>query len=113
MSINAQLIPGGQVELQESIRDAAVREVREESGVLVELLAFRGIFQNVPKGICSFLFTGKQVGGALAQSDESTRVGWFVVPTALELVRRPAMRERIELALSPTAEPFLVELLAP
>jgi 8-oxo-dGTP pyrophosphatase MutT (NUDIX family) len=102
-------IPGGQVELAESIRDAAVREVREESGIVVELLEFCGIFQNVPKGVCAFLFTAKPTGGALAASEESLEVGWYPPIEALEMVTRQTMRRRIELVLASPSKPFFVE----
>ncbi len=102
-------IPGGQVELNESIQDAALREVREESGILVELLGLAGVFQNVPKSICSFLFKAKPIGGALQTSGESTRVGWFPVPSALTMVSRPTMRARIEMTLASSSRAFMVE----
>lgn len=102
-------LPGGQVELQESIRDAAVREVLEESGIIVELQAFAGVFQNVSRGICSFLFTAKPIGGTLRTSEESLEVGWYPVSTALDLVPRPTMRQRIELTLASSTTPFLIE----
>ncbi|AXI09955.1 NUDIX domain-containing protein [Oceanobacillus sp. 143] len=40
-------MPGGQVEEGESLKDAAIRETKEESGIDVEIIKFCGIFQNV------------------------------------------------------------------
>lgn len=49
-------MPGGQVEEGESIKDAAVRETKEESGIDIEVTKFCGIFQNVKGSICNTLF---------------------------------------------------------
>lgn len=40
-------MPGGQVEEGESLKEAAIRETKEETGIDVEVLKFCGIFQNV------------------------------------------------------------------
>ncbi len=40
-------MPGGQVEEGESLREAAIRETKEESGIDIADLRFCGIFQNV------------------------------------------------------------------
>lgn len=61
-------MPGGQVEEGESIRDAAIRETKEESGIEVEIVRFCGIFQNVKKSICNTLFLAKPIGGELTTS---------------------------------------------
>src|SRR5690625_7320103 len=49
-------MPGGIVEEGESLKNAAIRETKEESGIDVEILNFCGIFQNVKKSICNTLF---------------------------------------------------------
>lgn len=49
-------MPGGIVEEGESLKDAAVREPKEESGIDIEVLKFCGKFQNVNKSICNTLF---------------------------------------------------------
>ena len=58
-------MPGGQVEEGESLREAAIRETKEESGIDIEVTKFCGIFQNVGASICNALFLGKPVGGEL------------------------------------------------
>jgi len=102
-------IPGGQVELGESLREAAAREVEEESGIVVEITAFCGVFQTIGRSICNTLFTGRAVGGSLRRSAESIDVGWYPLPAALDLVTHPTFRNRIELSLDASRWPFLVE----
>lgn len=76
-------MPGGQVEEGESLKDAAIRETKEETGIDVEILKFCGIFQNVGKSICNTLFLAKPVGGKLTTSQESLEVGFFPIDAAL------------------------------
>lgn len=102
-------IPGGQVEQGEALRDAAVREVLEESGIHVEITAFCGIFQTVSHSICNTIFLAKPNGGHLTTSDESLEVGWFDQSTALSMITHHNFRDRVKLALDPTQHPFLIE----
>ncbi|BCB04196.1 NUDIX hydrolase [Bacillus sp. KH172YL63] len=102
-------MPGGQVEEGESLKDAAIRETKEESGIDVEIVKFCGIFQNVGASICNTLFLAKPVGGAFATSDESEEVGYFPIEEALEMVTFLNFRQRIESCLDESAHPFYVE----
>lgn len=102
-------MPGGQVEEGESIRDAAIRETKEESGIEVEIVRFCGIFQNVKKSICNTLFLAKPIGGELTTSSESLEVGFFPIEQALEMVTYSNFRERIERCLDESNQPFLIE----
>ena len=65
-------MPGGQVEIGESLEAAARREVHEESGIEVDDLVFCGVFQSLEKSIVNVLFKGRCVGGAPLTSAEST-----------------------------------------
>lgn len=102
-------MPGGQVEEGESLKAAAIRETKEESGIDVEIVKFCGVFQNVEASICNTLFLAKAVGGTPTTSAESLEVGFFPVAEALDLVTWKNFRERIELCLNEAAQPFFVE----
>ncbi|MGP1907929.1 NUDIX hydrolase [Metabacillus sp. JX24] len=102
-------IPGGQVEEGESLKAAAIRETREESGIIIEVTKFCGVFQNVDRSICNTLFMGKPVGGKPETSSESLEVGYFPIEQALEMVTWKNFRQRIEYCLNEEMQPFYVE----
>lgn len=102
-------MPGGQVEEGESLRDAAVRETKEESGIDVEVLKFCGIFQNVNKSICNTLFLAKPIGGKLSTSPESLEVGFYPIEQALKMVVAGNFRQRIEFCLDENTHPFYID----
>ncbi|MBT2726776.1 NUDIX domain-containing protein [Bacillus sp. ISL-75] len=101
-------MPGGQVEEGESLKDAAIRETKEESGIDIEVIKFCGIYQNVSQSICSALFLGIPTGGELTTSSESLEVGFFPVEEALEMVTWNNFRQRIEYSLNEKLHPFYV-----
>ena len=102
-------MPGGQVEEGESIRNAAIRETKEESGIDVEITQFCGVFQNVQGSICNTLFLAKPIGGVPTTSPESLEVGFFPIVEAFEMVAWKNFRQRIEYCLDPSVQPFFVE----
>ena len=101
-------MPGGQVELGESLEAAAIREVKEESGIDIGELKFCGIFQRADRSIVNTLFTGRCIGGTRSTSSESDAVNFFALDEALRLVTYPSFRERIELCLDTTRHPFFI-----
>ncbi len=102
-------MPGGQVEEGESLKDAAIRETKEETGIDVEVLKFCGLFQNVSRSICNTLFLARPVGGQLTTSPESLEVGFFPLEHALEMVTFLNFRQRIEYCLDDKIQPFYIE----
>lgn len=102
-------MPGGQVEEGESIKAAAIRETKEETGIDVEITSFCGIFQNVDHSICNTLFLAKPVGGTPTPSAESLEVGFYPINEALEMVTWNNFRERIEKCLDSKCHPFCVD----
>lgn len=102
-------MPGGQVEEGESLRDAAIRETKEESGIDIQIIKFCGIFQNVGRSICNTLFLARATGGKPTPGPESLEVGFFPVEKALDMVTWQNFRQRIEYCLDESTQPFLVE----
>ena len=84
----AWCLPGGSIEVGETAAASVVREVREESGLIVEPVKLVGLYSDplqtthrYPDGnlvhYVSALFECRVLGGRLRESDESTGVGWF------------------------------------
>lgn len=101
-------MPGDQVEEGESLKEAAVREVRE-SGIEIEVLSFCGVFQNVKDSICNTLFFAKPIGGKETTSAESLEVGFYPIAEALEMVTWKNFRKRIGYCLNDKSYPFYIE----
>ena len=101
-------MPGGQVEEGESLKEAAVRETKEESGIDVEVIKFCGIYQNVSGSVCNTLFLARPIGGEPTISSESLEVGFFPLQEALQMVTWNNFRQRIEDCLDETRQPFYV-----
>ncbi len=79
-------LPGGLMELEESIEECAIREIKEETNLDIVLTKFLGVFNNPlmrwreadEARVISFSFVGKVVGGALQINDsESLEFGYF------------------------------------
>ncbi|KRE36796.1 NUDIX hydrolase [Paenibacillus sp. Soil522] len=102
-------MPGGVVEEGESLKNAAIRETKEESGIDIEVTKFCGVFQNVSQSICNTLFLGRPIGGDLTTTPESLEVGFFPIEVALEMVTWGNFRQRIEYCLNEELHPFYVE----
>jgi 8-oxo-dGTP diphosphatase len=104
-------IPGGQVEEGESLTDALKREIKEETGIEIEVGNLRTVNSNIGKrlqpdgvspigSIVNFGFTGKAISGELTTSEESLEVAWFDKEQALELIGEDFMRDRVKCMLS-------------
>lgn len=103
-------IPGGQVEAGESLTDALKREIKEETGIFIQVGELRVIYSNVGKrvqpdgvspigSIVNFGFTGSAISGELTTSEESIEVAWFEKEKVLEVIDKDYMRDRVKTML--------------
>ena len=78
---------GGHVEKNESVLQAARRELKEESGLEAETFTFAGQIQvesEMNKGIAVFVFLAEGLSGDLKPSEEG-ELAWKSLDEALEL----------------------------
>ena len=85
-------LPGGLVEPDESPDEAAVREAKEETGLVVELDHLIALYyvRGVTPPRLGFVFAGRITGGSLElpASGELADLGWFPITDLPENVSR-------------------------
>ena len=70
-------LPGGAMEHGEAPWDGVIREVREETGIEVEVSRLLGVYSKPDDGDLVFSFLCRRTGGEIALSDEADRIEFF------------------------------------
>jgi 8-oxo-dGTP pyrophosphatase MutT (NUDIX family) len=111
-------IPGGAIDLGESLSDAAIRETHEETGIECAVTGIVGIYTD-PKHIIlytsngearqefSIVLTARAVGGTPTTSSESTKVEWVSRADLADRQMDRSMRQRIDHYLVGSTSPYL------
>src|SRR5713226_6688451 len=81
-------IPGGVLELGETLREAVIREAQEETCLTVETAELLGVYDRVlrdDKGRTLYHFVlidflCRRVAGEPQAADDADEVGWFTLP---------------------------------
>jgi 8-oxo-dGTP pyrophosphatase MutT (NUDIX family) len=91
--------PGGVLELDETFEEGVVREVKEETGVEVQVRYLTGVYKNLKLGVVALVYRCRPVDGVARPSDESVEVAWLRPEEALARMP-PVYRVRVADALS-------------
>jgi ADP-ribose pyrophosphatase YjhB (NUDIX family) len=110
-------IPGGAMEPGETIAETAAREVKEETGIDVEVVSLVGSDTD-PRHVVeyadgelrqqfSICFACRPVGGATRHSDETTEVGFFTPEEIQGMDVHRSIRLHIQHFLGRRPEPYI------
>jgi 8-oxo-dGTP pyrophosphatase MutT (NUDIX family) len=111
-------VPGGAIDLGESVSQAAVRETREETGIDCEITGIVGIYSD-PQHVIhytsndevrqefSIVLTARPVSRQLTPSEESREVHWLAPANMADLQMDRSMRLRITHYLENSGTPVI------
>jgi ADP-ribose pyrophosphatase YjhB (NUDIX family) len=112
-------VPGGAIDLGESVAQAAVRETIEESGIECEITGIVGIYSD-PKHVLlytsngevrqefSIVLTARPLSGQPTPSSESSEVRWVPVSEVRQYTMDRSMRIRIYDYLARKESPVII-----
>lgn len=93
--------PGGKVEFPESIVESAIREVKEETGLKVWNLIYKGLYEYVnPVSMARYMifnYITKDFEGELLENPPEGRAVWVNIEDAYNLPMQESIRRRFPL----------------
>ena len=104
-------LPGGFAELGETIDQAAVRELREETGLearISRLLTARSTATDFYGDLLFICFELEQTGGRETPGDDAAALGWFPL-SSLPQLAFPAHTEALEVCEALHREPWAIQ----
>ncbi|MGH3776574.1 MAG: NUDIX hydrolase [Pseudonocardiaceae bacterium] len=109
-------VPGGAQEIGETITQTVVREVREETGITVDVTGLIGVYSDPAHVIAfsdgevrqefSLCFRARPIEGEPRTSSESKEVLWLDPSTLANFNVHPSIRLRIQHGFEQRPEPF-------
>jgi ADP-ribose pyrophosphatase YjhB (NUDIX family) len=111
-------MPGGAMDIGETIAEAGVRETLEETGIECEITRLVGVYTN-PRHVmlytsnnevrqeCSLVFAARPVGGEAKTSAESREVRWVQPDEIDRYTMHPSMRRRVDHLLEDRVAAFI------
>jgi ADP-ribose pyrophosphatase YjhB (NUDIX family) len=111
-------LPGGAMDIGETIAEAGVRETREETGIDCAIVRLVGVYTN-PRHVmlytsnnearqeCSLVFEARPTGGEPTTSSESREVRWVAPGDIDRYTMHPSMRQRVGHLLEQRDSPYI------
>jgi 8-oxo-dGTP pyrophosphatase MutT (NUDIX family) len=98
-------LPGGTMDIGETLQQCVIREVKEETGLDIEVVSLLGIYTD-PAHVIAYsdgevrqeftvTYIGRAVGGTIAVSDESTEVRYIDSADFDHIPIHPTVRLRL------------------
>ena len=70
-------LPGGVLELGETVQDGLRREVLEETGLTVRPVRLTGVYKNMNLGVVALVFRAEPLAGTPQPTEEAAEVDWW------------------------------------